>query len=548
MVAEEFDPSFDWSVFQKLGAANLRSQDAINELIANSIDSWIEKFTPANRKNLKIDILYDKEANTVLIKDNAFGLDSEELKKTTTLGKSNKDDSDDRLMGTFGFGLTVATSSMGSSYEMFSIKKGNKDDKVSKVTFPTDKLAIKNTKARPTFEKIAKSRTPLSDVQHGSAVLIKGLKSELPGIAALSKHLGFSWKYFLDNKNQYNKSVTISISDGEREKLIEPLGIEEFIEKQSLISIKIPVKWENGDGSTGEDEITGNVGWAKTGGTQDSTSGGVNIYRKGQLIRLLDKSTDNEDMWYKWHPTVSRFYAEISVDFISSNPEKDYLDTTTPQFKSAQEAFQNAMKESLKFVKFRNTAVNSNYGLLVTLRDWKKLWGVELTKKEEEEISSSEVGGTEVGGTEVGGTEGGGTEGGGTEGGGTEGGGTEGGGTEGGDEIKDFEIVNNERFNFKGKEYIIKLQALEGKTPAMWNQFYDEDLKSWTIFINEKTGIESLDKTISKIRKTASNSEFMRLSTGLIIRDNLRSMMMYEGIPQTLAEQYADLWLKEYYK
>ena len=56
MAAEEFEPSFDWSVFKKLGAANLRSQDAINELIANSIDSWIEKFNNRNRKDLNIEI------------------------------------------------------------------------------------------------------------------------------------------------------------------------------------------------------------------------------------------------------------------------------------------------------------------------------------------------------------------------------------------------------------------------------------------------------------------------------------------------------------
>ena len=511
MAAEEFEPSFDWSVFKKLGAANLRSQDAINELIANSIDSWIEKFNNRNRKDLNIEITYDKENKTVLIKDNAFGMDEDELKKTTTLGESTKDTSDERLMGTFGFGLTVATSSMGSEYEILSIKKGSADNKVSKIIFPTNKLAVKNTKARPTFEKLAKSRTVLSDVDHGTAVIIKGLKAELPGTAALSKHLGFSWKYFLGKNNLYKKNVKISISDGQRSKSIEPLGIEEFVEPRSLIAIKIPVEWDNGDGTTGSDFITGNVGWAKTGGTQDSTSGGVNIYRMGQLIRLLDKSTDNENMWYKWHPTVSRFYAEINVDFISSNPEKDYLDTTTPQFKSAQEAFQNAMKDSLKFVKFKNTAVNSNFGLLVTLRDWKKIWDIQLTKDEEEELKTSR--------------------------------GTEGGGTEEG-----FEFINKEQFKFKGEEYNIKLQALEGKTPAMWNQYYDHESKVWTIFINEKTSIEKLDNTISKVRSSTSNSEFSKLATGLIIRDNLRSMMMYEGTPQTQAEQYADQWLKEFYK
>ena len=82
----------------------------------------------------------------------------------------------------------------------------------------------------------------------------------------------------------------------------------------------------------------------------------------------------------------------------------------------------------------------------------------------------------------------------------------------------------------------------------MWNQYYDHESKVWTIFINEKTSIEKLDSTISKVRSSTSSSEFSKLATGLIIRDNLRSMMMYEGTPQTQAEQYADQWLKEFYK
>ena len=63
----------------------------------------------------------------------------------------------------------------------------------------------------------------------------------------------------------------------------------------------------------------------------------------------------------------------------------------------------------------------------------------------------------------------------------------------------------------------------------MWNQ-YDLESKIWTIFINEKTSIEKLDSTISKVRSSTSNSEFSKLATGLIIRDNLRSMMMYEAL------------------
>ena len=65
--------------------------------------------------------------------------------------------------------------------------------------------------------------------------------------------------------------------------------------------------------------------------------------------------------------------------------------------------------------------------------------------------------------------------------------------------------------------------------------------------INEKTGSEKLDKSISKI-KNVSNSEFHKLSRALIIRDSLRSLLEYEGLSQTQSESFADDWLKEFYK
>ena len=396
MAEKTFEPDFDWSVFEKLGAANLRPQDALNELIANGIDSWIEKFTNSNRPKLKIDIEYERDDGVITIIDNAFGLSMDELIKTTTLGKSDKDKSDERLMGTFGFGLTVATSSMGGHYEMYSLKRGANNDKVSKIVFPTKKLAEENTTSRPTSNTLAKSQTPLKNLKHGTAVVISELKKELPNRAALSKHFGYSWKYFLTDENNFGKKVEINFIEGENQKKsIEPLGIEDFVEKASIIDIEIPVSWSENEEP--DAFITGKVGWAKTGGTQDSSSGGINIYRKGQLIRLLDKSTDREEMWYTWHPSVSRFYAEINVDFISSNPEKDYLDTTTVEFQAAQLAFQTKMAPALKFVKFKNTDINTNVGMLKTLAKWKELFGKELTAEEKALIS----GGGETGGVKL---------------------------------------------------------------------------------------------------------------------------------------------------
>ena len=50
---QEFDLEYDPSIHSKLGQANLDIEQAINELVANSIDSWIQKFEDGQRQNLK---------------------------------------------------------------------------------------------------------------------------------------------------------------------------------------------------------------------------------------------------------------------------------------------------------------------------------------------------------------------------------------------------------------------------------------------------------------------------------------------------------------
>ena len=92
-----------------------------------------------------------------------------------------------------------------------------------------------------------------------------------------------------------------------------------------------------------------------------------------------------------------------------------------------------------------------------------------------------------------------------------------GGGETGGGETGEFNIINTDEFQFNQKKYKIRIQSLEGSQSSLWSQYYDETDKTWTIFINEKTGSEKLDKSISKI-KNVSNSEFHKLSRALIMR------------------------------
>ena len=51
MTKEVFIPELDMSAFRKVGSTNLTNWQAVNELIANSIDSWISE---SNKDQLEV--------------------------------------------------------------------------------------------------------------------------------------------------------------------------------------------------------------------------------------------------------------------------------------------------------------------------------------------------------------------------------------------------------------------------------------------------------------------------------------------------------------
>ena len=86
--------------------ADLQNDDldfikALNELIANSIDSWIDCGKNKNERStkvskLKIDVNYDFENKSISILDNSVGMTYEELNNSMSFGVSSKEKSKQR--------------------------------------------------------------------------------------------------------------------------------------------------------------------------------------------------------------------------------------------------------------------------------------------------------------------------------------------------------------------------------------------------------------------------------------------------------------------
>ena len=88
----EFTPGLDPSAYINLGNVGIANWQAVNELIANSIDSWIGT---GPQKELKINIDLDNNPTNLKkgrfqITDNAAGMSVDELKDSWGLFKSSK--------------------------------------------------------------------------------------------------------------------------------------------------------------------------------------------------------------------------------------------------------------------------------------------------------------------------------------------------------------------------------------------------------------------------------------------------------------------------
>ena len=108
-----FKPEIGPGFFDDLGSEDMSVLKAFNELIANSIDSWIQKGkTKTSRGQLTINII--QQDNALIITDNADGMNKQDMINAMGFGVAQKSSSDfgDDLMGTYGFGLKASTSSL----------------------------------------------------------------------------------------------------------------------------------------------------------------------------------------------------------------------------------------------------------------------------------------------------------------------------------------------------------------------------------------------------------------------------------------------------
>lgn len=339
-----FKPEIGPGFFDDLGSEDMSVLKAFNELIANSIDSWIQKGkTKSSRGELIINII--QQDNALIITDNADGMNKQDMINAMGFGVAQKSTSEfgDSLMGTYGFGLKASTSALGSHFEVIS-KKSNK--KIVHSVMPIGKMKDEQSwqcdieeKINPKSivdEKYIKSFIKLNKSDSGTMIYISDLRNnietEFLNEVYLLKELGVAWQFFI-NENEFGKPVKIFLNN----KVIKTpeKGWDQGGQiLNTQIDFEFPVYFDIKKGKKiveVEERVYGSVWVNNIGGSTDN-AGGFNVYRKGQLVQRHD------DTIFKVNSENSRIEGELHLDFLQANQKKTYFNEKHEGYKKVKNA------------------------------------------------------------------------------------------------------------------------------------------------------------------------------------------------------------------
>ena len=349
---------------------------ALNELIANSIDSWIDcgknkRERSSKVTKLKIEVNYDFENKSISILDNSVGMNYQELNTSMSFGVSNKEKSNQRknLMGMYGYGMKGATSAMGGHLEVITKKKNKEHSnhavwEIEKSLIEEEMLVTidsddgkgnENTHLDPSLlDKFDRKSS------QGTLVYISALHDTLTP-EDYRDELATNWMWFLQD-NEFGKSVEI-IFQGI--KLSVPkLGKEDRDPVPfSTVELSVPITWtgdrfdknsknERQTGKKMNYTITGKVWLNHSGGFQ---SGGFSLFRNLQNISYRDKTE-----WKRrsdrglyaglggwWGNETWLMEGYLHLDCCVPNQPKTYFNTKTSSWKAANKVFENYMPKAL---------------------------------------------------------------------------------------------------------------------------------------------------------------------------------------------------------
>ena len=287
----------DKSLIKKLGLVGYRTEQAVAELIDNSIDARLDGMET-------IKVILDFRLGQITVSDDGCGMDSEGLRDALTVARETKNGK----LGQFGLGLKSACSSLGKS---FTLRTSAPDSRhMLTASYDEDRWLNDESKNWTNFEI---NESDKEGGWHGTRITVSKIKVPLyPNqLRNFRKRFGIRYGPYLKRGH-----VKILVNSHPCQSSAPDLL----------------------DGTRHEVEITTSggrmAGWVGLL-VRRSIKGdyGIHLYRNGRLISAFDK------FGMIFHPEAARVVGELSLDHVPVNFQKTGFLTESPEYREAVLSF-----------------------------------------------------------------------------------------------------------------------------------------------------------------------------------------------------------------
>ena len=310
MSSRKIDITPDKSLIKKLGLVGYRTEQAVAELIDNSIDARLGGTE-------RIDVCLDFKLGRITVSDNGSGMDLDGLRNALTIARETKGDG---KLGQFGLGLKSACSSLGKAFTLVTVTPDSQS--VFTARYDEDRWLQDQSKDWTNFEIDESGR---EDDRHGTEITISKVKVPLYPNQLLNFRRRFGVRY-----GPYLESGQIRIRINSRD--CQP-SLPDLVEGS-----KRPVDVTTPSG----DRLVGWVGLL----AHRSIKGdyGIHLYRNKRLISAFDK------FGIRYHPDAARVVGEMSLDRVPVNFHKTGFLVESPEYRDASQHFMEnpTVKEILR--------------------------------------------------------------------------------------------------------------------------------------------------------------------------------------------------------
>ena len=294
----------DKSLVKKLGLSGYRTEQALAELVDNSIDARID----GARETIAVRLDFD--GRRIAVSDDGRGMDGEMLAGAMVIARGAKEDG---RLGRFGMGLKGACSALGERFEIVTSPAGSK--KWYRARYDESEWLRDESRGWKDFEVKETRPDPGQEDWHGTRVEVSQLTVPLyPNqVSRFRERFGVRYSPYLESGQ-----VAIRVNTVEC--------------RPSAPDLDDGHGWSGVDVDLGfGNRMRGRLGLLR----KRSVGGryGIHLFRNGRLIRAFEK------FGFSAHPENSRLVGELHLDHVPVNFSKSGFIEESREYRKALDEF-----------------------------------------------------------------------------------------------------------------------------------------------------------------------------------------------------------------